>query len=123
MDRLAAVLLLVLALALATTAGAAAPSSTLPPLPAHWPTTLQIGMADPPGGAAALRRSAPFGLRYQYLAGGVNTGQGWSTWNPNGTFASMYVADSWSHGMLPVLTYYMLLQSKPRRRRRGERRH
>ncbi len=52
-------------------------------------------------------------MRYQYLAGGVNTGSGWSTWNPDGTFASMYVQDSWAHGVLPVLTYYMLLQSKP----------
>ncbi|HWC46841.1 MAG TPA: hypothetical protein VG868_12080 [Casimicrobiaceae bacterium] len=82
-------------------------------MPAHWPATLQIGMSDDPGDAAALRRAAPFGMRYQYLAGGVNTGQGWATWNPNGTFASMYVQDSWAHGVLPVLTYYMLLQSKP----------
>jgi hypothetical protein len=94
-------------------AGSATPVSGLPPLPAHWPRTLQIGVADDPGGAAALRRVAPFGFRYQYLAGGVNTGSGWSTWNPNGTFASMYVTDSWAHGELPVLTYYMLLQSKP----------
>jgi hypothetical protein len=94
-------------------AGSAAPASTLPPLPAQWPRTLQIGVADDPGGAAALRRVAPFGFRYQYLAGGVNTGSGWSTWNPSGTFASMYVADSWAHRELPVLTYYMLLQSKP----------
>lgn len=94
-------------------AGAAGHASTLPPLPAKWPRTLQIGVADDPGGAGALRRVAPFGFRYQYLAGGVNTGSGWSTWNPNGTFASMYVADSWAHGELPVLTYYMLLQSKP----------
>jgi hypothetical protein len=70
-------------------------------------------MADSPGGAAALRRAAPFGFRYQYLAGGVNTGQGWATWNPDGTFASMYVQDSWAHNVIPVLTYYMLLQSKP----------
>jgi len=83
----------------------AAPASAgLPPLPHGWPTTLQLGLADPPGGAAALRRSAPFGFRYQYLAGGVNTGQGWATWNPGGTFASMYVRDSWSHGEIPVLT-------------------
>jgi len=88
--------------------------SALPALPPHWPRTLQIGLTDSPGGAAALRRSAPFGFRYQYLAGGVNTGQGWSTWNPNGTFASMYVQDSWAHGVVPVLTYYMLLQSNPR---------
>jgi len=44
----------------------------------------------------------------------VNTGQGWSTWNPDGTFASMYVQDSWAHGTIPVLTYYMLLQSNPK---------
>ncbi len=122
MDGLAAVLLLgrrvalvalaVLALATVPRAGAG-PAAALPPLPAHWPKTLQIGMADDPGGAAALRKALPFGMRYQYLAGGVNTGSGWSTWNPNGTFASMYVQDSWSHGVLPVLTYYMLLQSKP----------
>jgi len=97
-----------------TLAGAAAARpGALPPLPQHWSRTLQIGVADGPGGAAALRRAAPFGFRYQYLAGGVNTGQGWATWNPNGTFASMYVRDSWSHGVVPVLTYYMLLQSKP----------
>ncbi len=89
----------------------AAPS--LPPLPATWPHALQLGVADDPGGAAALRNVAPFGFRYQYLAGGVNTGSGWSTWNPGGSFASMYVRDSWAHGELPVLTYYMLLQSKP----------
>jgi hypothetical protein len=100
--------------ALAVAGGASGRSgSTLPPLPAHWPRTLQIGMSDDPGDAAALRRIAPFGFRYQYLAGGVNTGAGWSTWSPNGTFASMYVQDSWRHGVLPVLTYYMLLQSKP----------
>jgi hypothetical protein len=91
----------------------AAPAAALPPLPQGWPHTLQIGLADSPGGAGALRRSAPFGFRYQYLAGGVNTGQGWSTWNPGGSFASMYVQDSWAHGEIPVLTYYMLLQSNP----------
>ena len=88
-------------------------SAQLPPLPAKWPHALQLGVADDPNGAAALREVAPFGFRYQYLAGGVNTGAGWATWNPGGTFASMYVRESWAHGVLPVLTYYMLLQSKP----------
>jgi hypothetical protein len=88
-------------------------TANLPPLPAKWPHGLRIGVADDPNGAAALRKVAPFGFRYQYLAGGVNTGTGWATWNPDGTFASMYVHDSWTHGQLPVLTYYMLLQSKP----------
>ena len=89
-------------------------TAALPALPSRWPRTLQVGLTDPPGGAGALRRSAPFGFRYQYLAGGVDTGQGWATWNPDGTFASMYVQDSWAHGVIPVLTYYMLLQSSPR---------
>jgi hypothetical protein len=88
-------------------------AAKLPPLPHGWPTTLQIGLTDSPGGAAALRASAAFGFRYQYLAGGVNTGHGWATWNPDGTFASMYVQDSWAHKTIPVLTYYMLLQSNP----------
>jgi hypothetical protein len=92
-------------------AGAASPK--LPPAPARWPHTLQIGFADAPGGAASLRRAAPFGFRYQYLAGGVNTGSGWATWNPDGTFASLYARESWARGVIPVLTYYMLLQSKP----------
>ena len=93
-------------------AGSASPAR-LPPLPAQWPHTLQLGVTDDPGGAGALRKVAPFAFRYQYLAGGVNTGQGWATWNSGGSFASMYVRDSWTHGQLPVLTYYMLLQSKP----------
>jgi hypothetical protein len=101
-----------LVLALAGVAGAP-PGAKLPPLPKAWPQALQIGMADDPGGAASLRRAGSFGFRYQYLAGGVNTGQGWATWNPGGSFASTYVRDSWSHGVLPVLSYYMLLQSKP----------
>jgi hypothetical protein len=90
-----------------------AAASSLPPLPHGWPNTMQIGLTDSPGGAASLRASAPFGFRYQYLAGGVNTGAGWATWNTGGTFASMYVKDSRAHGTIPVLTYYMLLQSKP----------
>jgi hypothetical protein len=92
---------------------AAPAAAKLPPLPHGWPKTLQLGLTDSPGGAAALRKSASFGFRYQYLAGGVNTGQGWSTWNPDGSFASVYVQESWSHGETPVLTYYQLLQSNP----------
>ena len=65
----------------------------LPALPPAWPSDrLELGLADAPGGAAALRASAPFGFRYQYLAGGVNTGNGWSTWNTNGQFVTWYVA-------------------------------
>ena len=41
-------------------------------------------LEDEEGGAAALRASAPFGVRYHYLAGGVNTGQSWQSWATGG---------------------------------------
>jgi hypothetical protein len=86
----------------------------LPRLPRHWPShRVELGLADQPGGAAALRRSAPFGFRYQYLAGGVNTGQGWSTWNPGGSFVTLYTRESAAHHITPVFTYYMVRQSAP----------
>ncbi|HEX7472963.1 MAG TPA: hypothetical protein VF323_07755 [Candidatus Limnocylindrales bacterium] len=86
----------------------------LPPVPATWPSTrLELGLADAPGGAAALRASAKFGFRYQYLAGGVNTGNGWATWNTDGAFVTSYIAESVAHGITPVFPYYMLLQSSP----------
>jgi hypothetical protein len=113
-DGVAKLLLLVAsaALVVAVSSGAAA-TAKLPPLPARWPRTLQIGVTDSPGGAKALRASAPFGFRYQYLAGGANTGTGWSTWNPNGSFVTLYERESWAAGEIPVFDYYQLLQSKP----------
>ena len=70
-------------------------------------------MASAPGDAAKMRRTAPFRFRYQYLAGGVNTGKGWSTWNDNGSFVTRYIDESTAHKMIPVFPYYMLLQSSP----------
>jgi hypothetical protein len=97
-----------LVVCLLTTSGEA-----LGPLPAGWPTRIEIGMGDSPGGAAAMKATAPFAFRYQYLAGGANTGSGWSTWNSNGDFARFYIQDSMSNGIIPVFTYYMMLQSAP----------
>jgi hypothetical protein len=88
-------------------------SAALPPAPRGWPARVELGLADQPGGAAALRSAAPLGLRYQYLAGGVNTGSGWSTWNPSGTFVTRYVRESRAAHVTPVFTYYQLLQSRP----------
>ena len=82
-------------------------------IPVGWPHHLLLGVADSPGDAHQLARHARADARYQYLAAGVNTGQGWATWNPNGTFASLYVRESLAAHMIPVLTYYQLLQSKP----------
>lgn len=70
-------------------------------LPAGWPARIELGMSDSPGGAAAMRRTAPFGFRYQYLAGGANTGSGWATWNANGDFARFYIQDSVANGIIP----------------------
>jgi hypothetical protein len=98
---------------LITLLGAAPAAAQLPPLPAGWPAQIELGVADSPGGAAALRAAAPLLFRYQYLAGGVNTGSGWATWNTNGDFPTFYIQDSIAHGMIPVFTYYQLLQSKP----------
>jgi hypothetical protein len=85
----------------------------LGPLPAGWPAQIELGVADSPGGAAAMKAAAPFAFRYQYLAGGANTNAGWATWNANGDFARFYIEDSVANGIIPVLTYYMMLQSLP----------
>ena len=82
-------------------------------LPAGWPHHFALGVADPPGDAQALHAHAPVDMRYQYLAGGVNTGHGWSTWNPDGSFVSMYVRESLAAHTIPVFSYYQMLQSEP----------
>src|SRR3954452_24439170 len=68
-----------------------------------------IGLTDGPGGAARLRHAAPFEYRYQYLAGG------WTSWNPGGTFASMYARESFKAHITPVFTLYTIRQSPPGR--------
>jgi hypothetical protein len=82
-------------------------------LPLGWPHHLALGVSDSPGDARRLVSRAPVDARYQYLAGGVNTGAGWASWNPSGTFASTYVRESIAASVIPVLTYYQLLQSRP----------
>lgn len=76
---------------------------------------LEFGLANSPADIAWMTSSGvPWKYRYQYLAGGVNTGSGWETWNsPSGAFATYYMNDSDSHGYVPVFTYYELLQSLP----------
>src|SRR3954449_9062221 len=76
---------------------------------------IELGLASQPGGAGAMRKAAPFKYRYQYLAGGVNTGKGWSTWNEHGTFVTRYVDESANAHITPVFTYYMIRQSLPGR--------
>jgi hypothetical protein len=93
--------------------GTPPPVSRLPAPPRGWPATLQLGLTSPPGGATALRASTSLTMRYQYLAGGVNTGSGWTTWNDNATFVSRYITESQAAGFIPFFSYYQLLQSAP----------
>ncbi|MCC6173973.1 MAG: hypothetical protein IT305_01610 [Chloroflexi bacterium] len=108
-----AALMLVLSFAVSSPAPGLAQLGTMPPRPDGWPSVLHLGMSSGAGGAASMQATAPFGFRYQYLAGGVNTGDGWSTWNSDGAFVTNYIRESTDHGMLPVFTYYMIRQSAP----------
>jgi hypothetical protein len=90
------------------------------PLPASVRSTvpadrLEFGLSSQPSAISWMVDSkVPWRYRYQYLSGGVNTGQDWATWNsPAGSFASAYMRDSASNGFIPVFTYYEILQSKP----------
>jgi hypothetical protein len=79
-------------------------------------TQVQLGIAnfDLTWPTTAISGGIPFGLRSQYLSGGVNTGTGWTTWNsPPGQFALLYMNASDSAGMIPVLDYYQLRGSAP----------
>lgn len=89
------------------------PVSRLPAAPRGWPASLQLGLTSPPGDAASLRADTSLTMRYQYLAGGVNTGSGWTTWNDNATFVSRYITESQAAGFIPFFSYYQLLQSAP----------
>jgi len=62
------------------------------------------------------RRSVP--MRRSTFAtstsrGRVNTRHDWATWNPDGSFVSMYVRESLAAHMIPVFTCYRMLQSAP----------
>jgi hypothetical protein len=91
------------------------PAQTLGPLPSGLPPTFWMGLASQPGELGWMKDSGvPWNARYQYLTGGVNTGNGWATWWPgNGGFARDYMNTSGSAGYLPVFTYYQLRYSQP----------
>ena len=76
---------------------------------------LHFGLANGPSDLSWMTSSGvPWRYRYAYLAGGVNTGSGWETWNsPAGAYASLYMNASGANGYIPVFSYYDLLQSTP----------
>ncbi|HMA32965.1 MAG TPA: S-layer homology domain-containing protein [Chloroflexia bacterium] len=95
--------------------GAAMPLAPAGSIPAGLPRNFWLGVSNQPTDLSWMTGSgAAWDARYQYLAGGVNTGQGWATWNtPAGQFATYYMDASAGAGYLPVFTYYQLLQSNP----------
>src|SRR5206468_2070555 len=93
--------------------GATVPNPNLPPLPAGLPAVFSFGLANNDV-SWMIGSGIPWQLRYQYLAGGVNTGNGWATWNsPPGQFALDYITASRAANLIPVFIYYQILQSGP----------
>ena len=86
-------------------------------VPAGLPTHFSFGLMSAPGTSGGMndmrtRNGTKWDFRYQYLSAGVNTGNGWATWNsPAGQFATYYMNDSAANGYIPAFVYYMLLQS------------
>src|SRR5438105_4070455 len=85
----------------------AALGQTLPPIPAGVPTYFSFGLFN--ASISNLPAGVPFDYRYQYLSGGVNTGNGWYNWNPNGAYVTNYIADSGSRSMRSAFIYYQIL--------------
>src|SRR5881396_428359 len=110
--RLATGGLLFSAISLAPSAQASTHINSRPLIPS---TRLEFGIASQPSDLSWMASSGvPWKYRYTYLAGGVNTGNGWETWNsPAGAYATYYMDASNADGYVPVLPYYELLQSSP----------
>src|SRR4030088_1954562 len=102
------VLLLTLVLLLsAVPAQVAAQPAPRGGLPNHFAFGVSAGQGD----RWPTDTGVPWDYRFQYLAGGVNTGNGWENWNANGTFALYYAVESAQRGTIPMFPYYELLQS------------
>jgi hypothetical protein len=102
------VLILVTCALLCASLTAPASAQSLPVgLPNHFAFGLEAGQGD----TWLPQSGIPWDYRWQYLAGGVNTGHGWETWNPNGTFALNYANESDQHGYIPMFPYYEIFQS------------
>lgn len=106
--------------ALASATAPTPPTAAPTPAPTQPPAGTRhfaFGLDNGPGNVQSMnamrsQNGTAFDYRYQYLAGGVNTGNGWETWNsPPGAFATYYIQESASNHYIPALVYYELLQS------------
>jgi hypothetical protein len=84
-------------------------------VPSGLPTHFAIGLGAAPDNTGIYgwmpSSGIPWDYAYQYLAGGVNTGVGWETWNTQGEFALNYAQGAASHNYIPVFSYYEMAQS------------
>ncbi len=83
--------------------------------PSGLPTHLGFGLAASPDSTGVQgwmpSSGVPWDYAYQYLSGGVNTGNGWEVWNAQGQFALYYAQGAASHNYIPVFSYYEMAQS------------
>ncbi|HET7487116.1 MAG TPA: hypothetical protein VFJ85_04250 [Acidimicrobiales bacterium] len=118
MRLLTAVLATVLAVILPSAASrpaaadaASARAARLVALPGH----LGLGLAAQPDGGGLYgwlpASGVPWDYAYAYLAGGVNTGEGWQGWNDEATYPLHYAQGASARGYIPVFSYYQLQQS------------
>lgn len=81
------------------------------------PANFLFGISSPPNDRwlpEVRSKGAKFDIRYQYLAGGVNTSKPWSKWDaPAGQFVLNYFQEADRDGVMPCLTYYQMYQSLP----------
>ncbi|HET9233128.1 MAG TPA: hypothetical protein VFP10_03215, partial [Candidatus Eisenbacteria bacterium] len=89
-------------------------------MPTGLPSTFSLGVTDgDPSTLAWIEQTRSqsgscWDMHYQYMTGGVNTGQGWETWNePRGQFATEWMNRATSHALIPVMTYYEIVPSTP----------
>src|SRR5262249_36765436 len=103
---------------ISVSSGASGPiSSGTGAIPTGFPHYFSFGATNSPGAVNKLdeqrsQNGTSYAFRYQYLAGGANTGHGWETWNqPSGQFATYYMQESAQHGYIPAFVYYEICQS------------
>jgi hypothetical protein len=89
---------------------------------ARWPVgRLGLGVLSTPSTLAAQAAEAPIGYAYAYLSGGVNTPNGWSSWDTgDGSYAGQFISDAEAAKVIPVFSYYQLRQSNPGARNASE---
>ncbi len=108
-----ALLLVLLVLAIAPVTRAQ--TDPLLPIPAALPQHFALGLSAHPNDSGLYGwmpdSEIPWDYAYQYLAGGVNTGNGWRTWNTDAQFPLLYARGAAEQDAIPVFPYYMLYQS------------